>query len=226
LREGFLIHRMFNTRYYLMTLVALFYRATLLDFAERAALVSKRLYLDHQDGKLSPENIRAANSLRAEFLHFSSYWHFDELANKDEEIEHFTSQCHQYRIEPMKRAIEEEIEKLNASLDNYYQMRNTEAVNRLAMLSMILGAGAVLTGFFGMNFGHRFARWFFDPGPTSLPVHYTALIAVVLLALGSLGLGIYLVASNWADYREIFLSRRRKKREEALEASLKRGPRI
>ena len=50
LREGFLIHRMFDTRYYLMAIVALFYRASLLNFNERTAVVSKHLYLDQEDG--------------------------------------------------------------------------------------------------------------------------------------------------------------------------------
>ncbi|MCS6954515.1 MAG: hypothetical protein NZM33_16870 [Bryobacteraceae bacterium] len=204
LREGFLIHRMFNTRYYLMALVALFYRATLLEFSERTALVSKQLYLDHEDGRFTKENIRLASDLRAEFLHFANYWHFDELANKDEELEHFQLMCRQYRTQPMKREIEEEIEKLNASLHNYYQFRNTEAVNRLAMLSLMLGFGAVVTGFFGMNFGHEFARWFFEPDPGSLPIHYAALAVVVLLVIGALSFGFYVVWRNWSDYREIF----------------------
>jgi hypothetical protein len=224
LREGFLIHRMFDTRYYLMALVALFYRATLLEFSERTALVSKQLYLDHEDGRFTKENIRLASDLRAEFLHFSNYWHFDELANKDEELEHFQLMCLQYRTEPMKGEIEEEIEKLNASLHNYYQFRNTEAVNRLAMLSLMLGAGAVATGFFGMNFAHRFGRWFFEPDPSSLPIHYTALALVVLLVLGALVFGFYVVAVNWSDYREILGGKSDRRRREG--ASLKRvsGP--
>ena len=49
LQEGFLIHRMFLSRYHLMALIALFYRATLLDFAERTALVSRRLDQDFVD---------------------------------------------------------------------------------------------------------------------------------------------------------------------------------
>jgi len=204
LREGFLIHRMFTTRYYLTTLVALFYRATLLSFNERTALVSKRLYLDQEDGRLSPENMRLANALRAEFLHFANYWYFEELANKDEEVEHFTLQCRQYRIEPMKQGIETELEKLDASLHNYNQMRNTEAVNRLAMLSLILGAGAVVTGFFGMNFGLHFERLFFQPDQATLPLHYLAVSAVSLLAFGALSFGIYMVVANWSDYRDIF----------------------
>jgi hypothetical protein len=222
LMEGFLIHRMFDSRYYLMALVALFYRATLIDFTERSALVSKRLFLDQEDGRLSPENIRLASDVRAEFLHFSNYWYFDELANKDEEIEHFTLQCQQFRIEPLKREIEEEIEKLNASLHDYSAFRNTEAVNRLAMLSLIVGAGAVLTGFFGMNFGHRFARWFFEPDAGSLLIHYFAVISVALLAFGALAFGLYVVASNWSDYREILVPHRWKHTDET-QRSIKRS---
>jgi hypothetical protein len=224
LREGFLVHRMFNTRYYLMALVALFYRATLLDFAERTALVSKRLYLDQEDGKLTPENIRLASQLRAEFLHFSNYWYFDELANKDEEVEHFTMQCRECRIEPVKREVEEEIEKLNASLQDYSAFRNTEAVNRLAMLSLIVGAGAVLTGFFGMNFGREFGRMFFEPAPDSTTLHYAAVAVVALLALGALAFGVYVVAANWADYRDVLAPQRWRARSHKGEASLKRGP--
>jgi hypothetical protein len=219
-QEGFLIHRMFSTRYYLMTMVALFYRATLLDFAERTALVSRALYRTQQDGRPTSEQIRLAAALRTDFLHFSNYWHFEELANKDEEIEHFQMQCGEYRIEPMKREIEEEIEKLNASLDNYYQFRNTEAVNRLAMLSLIFGAGAVLTGFFGMNFGGMFEKFFFQPDHASQPVHWTAVIVVTLLAFGALLLGIFVVAGNWSDYRDSLIPRKR--REAAAEESLRR----
>jgi hypothetical protein len=220
--EGFLIHRMFDSRYYLMALVALFYRATLIDFTERSALVSKRLFMDQEDGRLSAENIRLASDVRAEFLHFSNYWYFDELANKDEEIEHFTLQCRQFRIEPLKREIEEEIEKLNASLHDYSAFRNTEAVNRLAMLSLIVGAGAVLTGFFGMNFGRTFSRLFFEPDSGSLFIHYSAVISVALLALGALAFGLYVVASNWSDYREILIPQRWKQTEETQQ-SLKRS---
>ncbi len=207
LREGFLIHRMFDTRYYLMALVALFYRATLLDFAERTALVSKQLFLDQEDDRLTLEEMHLANHLRAEFLHFSNYWFFDELANKDEETEHFVIQCREYRIGATKAEVEEEIEKLDASLHTFAQLRNTEAVNRLAMLSLIFGAGAVLTGFFGMNFGRDFAKVFFDPEPPFLATHYAALLVVAFLALGALTFGFYVVISNWSDYKDILTPR-------------------
>ena len=204
LREGFLIHRMFDTRYYLMAVVALFYRATVLDFAERTALTSKRLYNDYEDGKYSAENIAMVGGLRAQFLHFSNYWHFDELANKDEEIEHFEMMCRVYRIAPMKAEIENEVEKLNSMLTEYYTRQSTEAVNRLAVVSMVLGAGAVVTGFFGMNFGERFGAVFFQPAGNKL-AHWAAIGGVSLFALGALSFAGYLLIANWSDYRSILV---------------------
>lgn len=207
LGEGFLVHRMFSTRYYLMALATLFYRTTLLDFAERTALVSRRLYVDQHDDRISTENIRLASELRSDFLHFSNYWYFDELANKDEENEHFLMQVREYRIDVMKREVEEEVDKLNTSLHNYYQFRNTEAVNRLAMLSLILGAGAVVTGFFGMNFGGAFGKTLFEPGAHTAPVHWAAILFVTMFATATLSFGIYVVLANWGDYRESLLPR-------------------
>ncbi|MBI4903713.1 MAG: hypothetical protein HY820_08760 [Acidobacteria bacterium] len=208
LREGFLVHRMFDGRYYLMAMVALFYRATLLHFAETSAEVSKILYLDQQDDKLSSENIKLANHLRADFLHFANYWYFDELANKEEEIDHFLLQCREYRTDIMKREIEEEVDKLNASLHNYFQFRNTEAVNRLAMLSLIFGAGAVLTGFFGMNFGREFSKVIFQGEAEGGWIHYFAVITVSFLAFGALVFGLYVVLANWSDYQTILLPKK------------------
>lgn len=206
LREGFLIHRMFDSRYYLMMIIALFYRATLLDFAERVALVSRRLYFDSQDDALSAETIRFTSALRSEFLNFSNYWHFDELANKDEESEHFTMQCDAFRIGPMKTETEREIERMHSALVEYYQSRSTLAVNRLAMVSMILGAGAVVTGFFGMNFGNEFAHWFFQPPARDSWLHWSAILGVTAFALGAVGFGVFLVFANWSDYRDVLWS--------------------
>ena len=49
----------------------------------------------------------------------------------------------------MKAESDREIDKLNEAPDEYLQRRNTEAVNRLALLSTILGADAVITAILG-----------------------------------------------------------------------------
>jgi len=207
-REGFLIHRMFMSRYYLQVVVALFYRATLLDFSERTALVSRRLSRKFGSYDITEEDTRLVARLMAEVQLFSNYWYFRELANKDEEIEHFQMQCAEFRVPEMKAELEQEIEKLNNTLERIYQQRNTESINRLAMLSMILGGGAMITGYFGMNFGREFEALFFQ-GEKLTGLHYTSVIAVTLLVAGSLLFATYLVAANWSDYRKILLPSRR-----------------
>ena len=219
LREGFLVHRMFMSRYYFTVMVALFYRATLLDFSERTALVSRLLYKKYSGADIEERDIRQVAQLMAEFQHFSNYWYFSELANKDEEIEHFQMQCGAYRLDPMKREIEQEIEKLSTYLDRVFQLRNTESINRLAMLSLILGAGAMVTGFFGMNFGRNFDQLLFNP-TTNTWAHSTAVIAVSSLVVGSLLFAMFLVVSNWADYRDILLPSKKGKRYESLRQTL------
>jgi hypothetical protein len=97
-------------------------------------------------------------------------------------------------------------------------------VNRLAMLSVIVGAGAVLTGFFGMNFGRRFGRVFYEPSEGTLGVHYAAVAVITLVVLAVMALGLYVVTSNWSDYRDVFRLRGRLRSREHVEGSLKRGP--
>lgn len=205
LEEGFLVHRMFNTRYYLMAMIALFYRATLLDFEEKVALVSKRLYEDQADGLVDEENLTIASALRGEFLHFSNYWFYPELANKEEEHEHFLMKCNAYGVFARKKEIEEDLDKLNSFLREIYQTRNTLAINRLAMLSIITGLSAVLTGFFGMNFGREFGRVLFEPEGALPFTYWAALLFVTICTAGALAFGVFLIVRNWGDYRGILL---------------------
>ncbi len=212
LREGFLIHRMFNRRYYLMTVVALFYRATLLMFNEKTALISKLLYHDQtRSSGMKRENVDLALKLRAEFLHFSNYWYFSELANKDEESQHFEMQCREYRIAEMMTELAKELEAMNISTTDFFQGRNTAAVNRVAMLSLIFGAGAIVTGYFGMNFEQHFGSIFFSPGTRlEFLVHGVAIAAVSAYAVGALLFGLYVIFANWRDYGHILAPHRRR----------------
>ena len=75
-------------------------------------------------------------------------------------------------------------------------------MNRLAILSMILGIGALVTGFYGMNIPHL----------TNLLgngfVSRISFASTLLMTLLSLGLIVYIVVSNWVDYRVSLLPHR------------------
>jgi len=189
----------FHTHYYLMTVVALFYRAALLEFNERSALVSRRLLRDQQEGRLTLSSITMVNELRTQFLNFSNYWHFDDLSFKQTHNELFYRLCAEYKIGAMKDVLGNELRQMGEFVYNFYQLRNTEAVNRLAILSLIFGGGAVVTGFFGMNFGREFGQLVFEGSGTSF-LHYFTVTLVCCLILGSLTLGTFVILRSWRDY--------------------------
>jgi len=189
----------FHTRYYLMTVVALFYRAALLEFNERSALVSKRLLRDQQEGRLTLASITMVNELRTQFLNFSNYWHFDDLSFKQTHNQLFYRLCAEYKIGDMKEVLDNELRHMGDFVYNFYQLRNTEAVNRLAILSLIFGGGAVVTGFFGMNFGREFGQLVFEGSGTSF-LHYFMVTLVCCLIFGSVTLGTFVILRNWRDY--------------------------
>jgi hypothetical protein len=197
------VMREFHTRYYLMNVVALFYRAALLDFSERSALVSKRLLQDQQYGRLTQPSIAMVNELRTEFLNFTSYWHFDDISCKQTHNDLFRQLCAEYKIAHMKEVLTEEIRHMSEFVYNFYQLRNTDAVNRLAMLSLIFGGGAVLTGFFGMNFGREFGQFFFEGEGGNSIGHYFMVILVCSFVFASLTLGTFVVLRNWREYLAI-----------------------
>lgn len=197
------IAQAFHTRYYLIMVIALLYRAVLLDFSERSALVSRRLLADQQSGKLTLPSIRMVNDMRTEFLNFTSYWHFNDLCSKQSDNDIFRRLCDEYKIDEMKNTVASDLRYMSEFVYNFYQLRTTEAVNRLALLSLVFGGGAVLTGFFGMNFGREFTRIFFEGEGAGSLVHYFMVLLVCLFVFGSLALGTFVVLRNWRDYLAI-----------------------
>jgi hypothetical protein len=211
----------FHTRYYLMMIIALFYRAILLDFSERCALISRRLLTDQENRKMTALVVNMVNDLRTEFLNFCSYWHFDDLSCKQTDNEVFHRLCREYKIDDMKQVLSDEIGRMGDLVLNFYQMRNTDAVNRLAMLSLIFGGGAVLTGFFGMNFQREFGKAVFEGEGTSPLLHYGLVAVITIFVFSSLAVGTFVLLRSWRDYFAILSP----PKESRLKDSLKRNRR-
>jgi hypothetical protein len=200
-------------------MIALFYRAALLDFSERTALVSRCLLQDQQSGRLTSTSINMVNDLRTEFLNFCSYWHFDELSCKQTDNDVFRRLCAEYKVDTMKETLSRDLSHMGEFVYNFYQLRNTEAVNRLAMLSLIFGGGAVLTGFFGMNFSREFGELIFEGKGGSALLHYGLVTLVSGVVVGSMGLGTFVLLRNWRDYMTIL----KPQKTTGTSTSLKRG---
>jgi hypothetical protein len=193
------VYRMFKTKNYLIALIALFYRASLLDFAKESALVSRQLFPVFVGQAVRHRHIQYATRLMADFHYFNNYWFFDELTTKDEEFEHFELFYNAYRIAPMKASIEDQIDKLAGYVDRLYALRNSDAVNRLAIIDVILGIGALVTGYYGQNIPDLEGA--LKNGTLSL----TSMVLTSLMAVASVAFIVYIVAFNWVDYRASLL---------------------
>ena len=199
------VYRMFKTKNYLIAVIALFYRSSLLDFAKESALVSRQLFPVFLGQVVRHRHIQFATRLMADFHYFNNYWFFDELTTKDEEMEHFQLFCDAYRIGPMKENIEDQIDKLAGYIDRLYTLRNSDAVNRLALIDVILGIGALVTGYYGMNI--PLLGDVLKSGTLSL----TSLVVTSLMTIASVAFIVYIVAFNWVDYRASILPHRYRK---------------
>jgi hypothetical protein len=200
-----LVYRMFATKNHLIGLIALFYRASLLDFAKESALISRQLFPIFSGKVVRYKHIGFATKLMADFHYFNNYWFFDELTTKDEELEHFRMFCRAYRVDELKKSIGGQVEKLAGYIDRLYALRNSDAVNRLAMMSVILGLGALITGFYGMNIPAL------EEILKNTVISTVSLVATLLFTIASLCFIVYIISSNWVDYRASLLPHRYRK---------------
>jgi hypothetical protein len=189
------VHRMFRSKHLLMAVIALFYRASLLGFAEESALVSRQLFPVFSGGRVRHQHIQFATRLMADFHYFNTYWFHLEPTTKDEELEHFGLLSRAYQLAPMKETIENQITSLAGFIDRLFALRNSDAVNRLAMMSVLLGIGALVTGYYGMNIPYLETVLHNDR------ISFWSLLLTSIMAVASLWFVFYIVGSNWTDYR-------------------------
>ncbi len=104
-----------------------------------------------------------------------------------------------------KENIEDQIDKLAGYIDRLYALRNSDAVNRLAVIDVILGIGALVTGYYGMNIP------ILGDVLKSDTLSLTSMVLTSLMTIASVGFIVYIVAFNWVDYRASILPHRYRK---------------
>jgi hypothetical protein len=196
------VYRMFRSKNFIILIIALFYRVSLLGFSRQSALVSRQLFPVFSGGTVRHRHIQLATQIMSDFHYFNNYWFHLEPTAKDEEREHFAMLSEAYQLAPSIAKLENQIEKLSDYIDRLYALQNNDAVNRLAMMSVILGVGALITGFYGMNLPHL--TEILEKKTVSL----WSLILTSLMLIASLWFIVYVIASNWMDYRASILPRR------------------
>ena len=129
----------FNKMYYQLTLIALFYRVSLLDFLERLSKTTQCLIR-----RFWKDNF---NKLRKDFVRFTNIYWFQELTNQDQGIEIFDLHKKAFQFEELYSEIKEEIKHADELMTQIFQRRVTTIGLVLTFLTIIVGCLSI-------NFAH------------------------------------------------------------------------
>ncbi|MBU2548101.1 MAG: CorA family divalent cation transporter [Proteobacteria bacterium] len=138
----------FNSMYYQMTLVALYYRASLIDFSHQVAVASRELI----EGPAQVIRRDRFIELKKEFMLFTNIYWFKELTNQDQGIELFDYYKRAFNFDEMYDQVKEEIDRADSYLEILQNNRYNDLTRKFTHGGALLGIMAIVTGYFGMNF--------------------------------------------------------------------------
>lgn len=138
------VYHHYNSMYYQLAVLSLFYRVFLIDFAKSVAETTKKL----QNSQSRDDFLY----LKEKFMFFSNIYWFEEVTNQDEGIEIFDMYKQSFLFRNMYQQIKEEVDRADEYMDICTRKKLEESNSRITKYGIPVGIAAVITGFFGMNF--------------------------------------------------------------------------
>ncbi len=181
----------FNSMYYQLAVISLFYRMSLIEFSDDVADATLKLELGNPDRKIFL-------TIKKAFMDFSNIYWFQEVTNQDEGIEIFDCYKKSFMFENMYNQVKEEIDRADKYFESIDGMRYVWLSNRCAIGGLLFGALAVLTGYFGMNFNDlpSVKCLFFKTD-----VCFWIITSIVLLVSFSIGFLIFIKERWWRNIK-------------------------
>ena len=161
------LYRPFVSMYYQMFLLITYYRARLIRFSDEVARIADKFPAeDNKSNDLSRNCKKELRGLHTRFMSFMNIDWFTEVTNQDQGIEIFKLMREAFELEPMYSQVKDEIERAD-ELAELYHNREIEKFNKrvqdigvkAGLVGLIIGSLAIITGFFGMNFGMIVNIW-------------------------------------------------------------------
>lgn len=138
----------FNSMYYQLALISLYYRSSLISFSDEVAKTTQKLV----NMKDQADNRELFLSLKANFMQFSNHYWFQEVTNQDQGIEIFEFYKKSFEFETMYKQIKEEIDRGDEYLNTLQQIDLNRFTKQFSIIGSILAVLAIMVGFFGINF--------------------------------------------------------------------------
>ncbi|MDL1980545.1 MAG: hypothetical protein LWX02_03525 [Deltaproteobacteria bacterium] len=138
----------FNSMYYQLALISLYYRSSLISFSDEVAQTTQQL-VNKKDQASDRELFL---KLKADFMQFSNLYWFQEVTNQDQGIEIFKLYKKSFEFETMYKQIKEEIDRGDEYLNTLQQIELNVFTTNFSRYGLVLAGLAILVGFFGINF--------------------------------------------------------------------------
>ena len=153
------IYNHFQSMYYQIAILLLFYRGAILNFSDRSEKLSNCIHELHHGGahnckeqKALKKILQEADRLNKEFLLFRNKFWFREVTAQDQGIEIFDLWSKRMRNPELMRDVESEINTLFEFIDSLNEKNISKKINILTIIGGLFLPIALLTSFFGMNF--------------------------------------------------------------------------
>jgi hypothetical protein len=138
----------FNSMYYQLALISLYYRSSLISFSDEVAKTTQQL-VNKKDQAIYRELFL---TLKADFMQFSNLYWFQEVTNQDQGIEIFKLYKKSFEFETMYKQIKEEIDRGDEYLNILQQNKLNDFTKQFSIVGSFLAVLAIMVGFFGINF--------------------------------------------------------------------------
>lgn len=128
----------FEKVYYMMSILALYYRCALIDFAEQSSIATRQLVKEDElnDNKLNGNNKKRIRDLRKRFIEFSNVWYFKEVTNQDQGIEMFEMHRKAYELDVLFDRVKEDIDRI----DEFIRIEQGERLNFWLIVIAVIAA--------------------------------------------------------------------------------------
>jgi len=140
----------FNSMYYQLALISLYYRSSLIDFSDKVAKTTQQLDLVNKKDQGSYRE--SFLTLKADFMQFSNLYWFQEVTNQDQGIEIFELYKKSFAFKSMYKQIKDEIDRGDEYLNILQQNKLNDFTKQFSIVGSFLAVLAIMVGFFGINF--------------------------------------------------------------------------
>ncbi len=158
INEAGYLYNHFQSMYYQIAILLLFYRGSILSFSDRSEKISdlinnlpKGIAKSKEDKDKLIEIRNEVDQLRKNFLLFRNKFWFREVTAQDQGIEIFDLWSKQMRNMDLMQDVQSEIKELFDFVDSTYEKDVSKTVNILTVLGAVAIPLAIITSFFGMN---------------------------------------------------------------------------